>query len=363
MVILHISTPLSWRGGEQQLAYLAHGLYEKQAEQTFICAESGAMHDYCLEHEWMFFPIRTGWGHTLSNALLISRICRNYKVDLIHTHDSGAHTLAFVSGLLGNVTPLVVSRKVDFPVGNSYMSRKKYNSPRIAAFICVSQQIAYILGQSVSDKSKINVVYDGIETQASGQKPDLHALFQIPQDKKIIGNVAALAPHKDYFTWVDTADILLEKQSNLHFLVIGGGPVQAEIKNYISRKGLDNNITLTGFREDAKDILSGFDIFLNTSRTEGLGSSILDAFVRQVPVVATAAGGVPEIVISGLTGLLAPVADPPAIAEQVLALLNDPALGQRLVANALQFSNNFDKKVMVNETFQIYQQLISGSKP
>jgi glycosyltransferase involved in cell wall biosynthesis len=360
MNILHISTPVSWRGGEQQLAYLARELKNTGQEQFFMCAATGAIEAFCIENEFAFFGIKTGLVDMLSNASLLKRVCRNYKIDIIHTNDSKAHTIAYVAALLGNKIPVVVSRRVDFPVGKSLLSRKKYNHSSVKAIICVSNAIKEITGRSITNKTVLRVVYDGIDanTDMPVEIPDLKALFGFPADSIVIGNIAALAPHKDYFTWLDTAVILKERNPLMRFLIVGDGPQKAEIMAYLTKKGLQDVVVATGFREDAKELLWGFDVFLNTSETEGLGSSLLDAFVRRVPVVATEAGGIPEIVINENTGLLAPVKNPVAIANQVEKVVNDTHISNRLVENAYRLTKSFDKGIMAEKTLEIYKAVL-----
>ena len=360
MNILHISTPISWRGGEQQLAYLAKELQATGHDQYFACASGGAMEAFCHENEFPCFGIDTGFTRMLSNAALVNRICSNYKIDIIHTHDSKAHTIAYIAALQGNKTPVVVSRRVDFAVGKSWLSRKKYNHPSVKAIICVSNAILVITGKSILNKSVLKVVYDGIDANIvpPSPLPDLKALFNLPPNTIIIGNVAALAPHKDYFTWLDAAAILKRRNPAMRFLIIGDGPEKTEIHSYIKEKNLEDVVVAAGFREDAKDLIWGFDVFLNTSETEGLGSSLLDAFVRRVAVVATEAGGIPEIVINEKTGLLAPVKKPELIAAQVERLINDKALKDKLTEAALLFGKGFDKSVMAEKTLEVYREVV-----
>jgi L-malate glycosyltransferase len=216
-----------------------------------------------------------------------------------------------------------------------------------------------ITGRSIQDKSVLKLVYDGIETSTGSllPTPDLRSIFKLPECSVIIGNVAALAPHKDYFTWLDTADILRKKHPEFRFLMIGDGPLREELSAAIRQKNLGDVVTMAGFREDAKTLMQGFDIFLNTSETEGLGSSILDAFVRGIPVVATAAGGIPEIVIHNKTGMLVPVKQPQALADCVEQLLSDPGLKNEITRNASEFVKKFDISVMASQTLEIYREI------
>ena len=195
----------------------------------------------------------------------------------------------------------------------------------------------------------------------AGARPDgrLRREYAVPPGVPIIGSVAALAGHKDHFTFVDTAARLLADGLDARFVAIGDGPLRAEIAAYVRGKGLEHRVFLAGFREDLTSILPELDLFLFTSKEEGLGSSILDAYLCRVPVVATAAGGVPEIVADGETGLLAPIRDPAALAERVRRVLGDSALRARLVEGGARRVAELGVDRMAERTLAIYCEVAS----
>ncbi|MCB0643601.1 MAG: glycosyltransferase family 4 protein [Phaeodactylibacter sp.] len=359
--IIHISTPRSWRGGEQQLAYLVEELQDSPFEQLVFCNSKGAVTQRCQAAGWNHLTFSRKTALPVAAARQLARICKSGPPTLLHVHDSHAHTLAVLSAsLFGNSCPIIVSRRVDFPVKKSPLSRWKYNHASVAKILCVSDMIRRITAPAIKDQDKLAVVYSGVDTNrfpypASGI---LRREFQIPDHFHLIGNVAAIAPHKDYFTFVDTAALLLQKQQNLHFLIIGGdGGEQAAIEAYIRSKKLEAHITLTGFRRDIPKVLPEIDILLFTSKTEGLGTSLIDAFLCEVPVVATNTGGIPELVIHEKTGLLAPAQAPEKLALEVRRLLADPDLAAELCSHALEKAQAFSKQKTAQQTLYWYRQL------
>src|ERR1051326_7727461 len=326
MKILHISTPLSWRGGEQQLVYLVEELKKKNIEQFVLGSENSALEAYCKKNNLNFIAQPKPSSFSLRSAKKISAFCEKENISLIHAHDAQAHSNAVLSAFLfGNKTPVVLSRKVDFPIRKNFLSLYKYNHSSIKKIICVSNAIKDILSPDIRDKYKLTVVYDGIDMNRFSLENTgiLRKEFKIQTDELIVGNVAAIAPHKDYFTFVDTAEILIKKNIKAKFFIIGDGPEKEKIKNYIEEKNLDEKIILTDFRKDLEKSFCELDIFLFTSKTEGLGSSILDAYLCGVPVVATTAGGIPEIVTHEQTGLLSPPKNAQSLSENVLKLISN----------------------------------------
>ncbi len=362
MRIVHVSTPLSWRGGEQQLAYLTTELAKKNILQAVICPSGTKLEEYCISSNLKVFSVKNRWQFPGK----IFDICTEYDMDLIHAHDSHAHTAAVFSGtIFRNKVPVVVSRRVDFPVKKGILSQLKYNYKRVYKIICVSETIMKITEPAIKDKSKIEIVYSGVDLSKFEKRLNqgkLRKEFSIHQAKYLIGNVAAIAPHKDYITFVDTAELLIKQKFPAIFFIIGDGPEKNIIENYIKQKDLEEHIILTGFRNDIPDILPELDVFLFTSKTEGLGTSVIDAMASGVPVVATKAGGVVELIEHEKNGLLAEVGSYKQLAKQVLRIINNEKLKSLLKSNGIEKAKSFSKERMAEQTLEIYSQILDGNQ-
>ena len=299
----------------------------------------------------------------LHTANEIKKYCRRQKIDLVHAHSAHSHALAVLADLRGNNLAIILSRRVDFPVKNNWLSRYKYNYPGIKKIICVSDKIKEVLAPALKQPEKCVTIHSGIDLnrfEDSYRSGKLHEELQLPLSTFLIGNVSAIAPHKDYFTFVDTAAQLLNQDLDAKFLIIGDGPSRPEIEAYVAQKNLQKSILFLGFRQDIPAILSELDVFLITSETEGLGTTILDAFACHVPVVATAGGGIPEIVKQNKTGMLAAVRDAEMLATHVLNVLTIGTLRTRLIENATQFLTEFTKEKTAQKTIAVYQEVLKS---
>ena len=360
MKVLHFSSAQTWRGGEQQIAYLFEELEKLEVQQWIFCRSGSELAAHCLFHNWPHFTYWKGFSTNPIIGFQLKKICIQLNVDLVHLHDSHSHTFAYMSALIGNQIPYVLSRRVDFPVKKSILSRKKYNHPSIKKIISVSHKVQAILAPAISDQTKLEVVHSGIDLSRFKYKKTgiLRKEFGIPPMASIIANVAAIAPHKDYYTFVDTAAILLKKQEHLHFFIIGAdGGEKVAIQNYIIQKGLDPYIQLIGFRKDIPEILPEVDVFFFTSKEEGLGTSVLDALACGVPVVATDAGGIPEMITHQHNGLLAPVGDSQLLAEYVEIVLSQEELTRKFIENGKTVAQSFDKAETAKKTYGIYRHI------
>jgi len=366
MKILHVSTADSWRGGEQQVAYLTVELQKKDIAQIICCPDSSPLSNNCKQHN---LPVASFSSRGIVNIKLaqhIKHICERNSVTLIHTHDAHGHTAAVLSAIIfGNKIPIVVSRRVDVPVSKSPFSKIKYNHHAIKKIICVSEKIKEITSPSIKDKSKLCVVYSGIDPEKFKKETPsnkLHIELGLNESVPIVGNISALAPHKDYYTFIDTAEIVLKSRPDVRFVIIGDGPEKEQIHEYIEHKNLSTKIICTGFRNDISVIFPELTIFLMTSDTEGLGTSLLDAFAANVAVVSTAAGGIPEIVKHNQTGLLAPIRDVRKLSDYVIQLLEDDELRKRIAAHALEFVKTFSKENTALNTLHYYDEVMTQNR-
>jgi glycosyltransferase involved in cell wall biosynthesis len=154
--------------------------------------------------------------------------------------------------------------------------------------------------------------------------------------KKVIGCVASLEKRKDHHTLLKAASVIQRQRDDVVFVLVGAGDLRADLEREASVLGL-KNVMFEGYQDDPYSYYKVFDVFVMTSRQEGLGSSILDAFSYRVPVVATAAGGIPEIVKDHETGLLADVGNPDAVALSIMQMLGDEELRKRCTLKAHAF--------------------------
>lgn len=359
MKVLHVSMAKGWRGGEQQIAYLADFLKNQGIEQSFAA----------LQNEPLYLSLKNAGVSTIPLYPSLLKITHNIQrlrkaakdADLIHLHDSKAHTVAVLAALTGMSIPLVLSRRVDFVPSNNFFSRFKYNHHSVKKVICVSQAIEKIMKKSIKKPEIVTTVHSGIDTNKFNNFHEnyLRKTYNIPSEHTIIGNTSAIAPHKDYFTFVDTAELLILNNHKIKFFIIGQGAEEESIRNYIQKKGLQEHIIMTGFLENIHDVLPSLDIFFMPSETEGLGTSILDAMAAGVPVVATSTGGITELITNNENGLLAPPANPAKLADQIEKLILSRSLKESIIKNARQKVQHFSKEQMGKKTLKVYKDVLA----
>ncbi len=351
MKVLHVSTPLSFRGGEQQIMYLLEAFAEQAVQQCLATPKASILATRARELGVQVVDLRG----RLVQAFQVRHLQQQQQFDIAHAHDSHAHTSLWLSNLCGAKLPFVVSRRVARAPGLPNFSWSKYAHPNMRAVLCVSEAIA-ALHQAVLPATKpVHVVYSAVAKPAA-DAPDLRMELNLAPTTPLLGTVAALSAEKDFATFIRTGVQVLNQHPSLHLIHIGTGSPREiwEAERLVASSGISSRTHLLGFRQNAAALVGAFDVFLFTSCWEGLGSSILQAQVRGVPVVATSAGGIPELVVHEKTGLLAPVGASDVLAKAVTDILQNPDLRQRLVEAARLHAKKFSIKNMASQTLSAY---------
>jgi glycosyltransferase involved in cell wall biosynthesis len=365
MNVLHVSTPFTWRGGEQQAAYLASALQQLGVKNLVLCPSRSALAHRLNGTEVDIAPYFSRGFMGLSLARRIAAISRMHPFDVVHTHDAHSHSSAVLAAtLFAMETPIVVSRRVDFPVSNSFFSKWKYNHSAVKKIICVSNAIQEMTAPAIKDSSKLCVVHSGIDTSRYADTinaANLRSELGLSPNTPLIGNLSALSDHKDYPTFINVAEEVIKQIPEARFVIAGTGPDERMIRQLIHSKGLDDRVFLLGFRNDVPEVMKSLEVFLITSKTEGLGTIVLEAFAAGAPVVATAAGGIPELVEHEITGLLSPVGDVKSITQNVIRVLQDKSIVSNMTAGATQKAERFSFRMTAIKTLEVYRQ-VSGKK-
>jgi glycosyltransferase involved in cell wall biosynthesis len=320
MNILHIDTETGFRGGELQVILLMEGLKDKGHKNFLITPKNSLLTKKASSFAEVIFPINPRRIFDVFNIFKICRFIDFSQADVLHLHTS--HSL-LIGGVAGRIkdAPIVFTKRVDFPI----KGRFKYN--RLTdKIIAISQAVKDVLIRGGIEEDKITVVHSGIDTKKFDgvQKAEhLFREFNIPKKNLVVGTIAHLTDHKGHIYLLQAIPKILKEIPNCLFLFVGEGELKESLIGKARILGIKDRVIFTGFREDIPKILSILDLFVLPSHLEGLCTSLMDALYMQVPIVATTAGGIPEVIDNGRTGLLVPPKDPNALTEAVVKLMKD----------------------------------------
>ena len=360
MFSLHIDTARTWRGGQNQVLLTVLGLRALGHRAMLVAHAAGELRQRAREGLELI-PLAPRTEMDLGAAWRLSRLIKQVRPDVLHAHDP--HGVAMAALALSMSTqlakpPLIAARRVDFHLRGNALSRWKYR--QVDLFICASDAVRRMLVADGVPAARAVTVHEGIDLGHVDAAPpaDLHADLWLPHNSPIVGNVAALVPHKGQRHLIEAAALVVKKVPDARFVIAGEGELRPALERQIKERHLEKHVFLAGFRPDILSVHKAFDIFAMSSITEGLGTSLLDAMACARPVVATTAGGMPEVVADAQTGLLVPPRDHGAMAEALIRLLTDAPLRSQMGAAGLaRVRERFSAERMVQDTLDVYRRV------
>jgi glycosyltransferase involved in cell wall biosynthesis len=284
-------------------------------------------------------------------------------VDIIHAHNPvmavGARVVAH--SLPRRFRPRVVV--TDHNVWYGYMKVSRWadglTSRLDDARLTVSEAVRASLPAPIQRRSE--VVLQGIEVEhvrsQRAERAAVRAELGLDPETLVVGTVANLRVQKAYPDLLEAALEVIERVPRVRFVAVGQGPLEAEVRALHARLGLGDRFLLLGHRPDAVRIMAACDVFVLASLYEGLGVAVMEALALGLPVVATAVGGVPEVVEHGREGLLVPPRRPRELAAALVALLTDTEHRQRMAAASARRGARLSIDPAVRQTEAVYHKL------
>ena len=362
MLSLHIDTAKTWRGGQNQALLTVLGLRGLGHRTVLVAHPQGELRRRAAEGlDLIGLAPRSELD--LAAAWRLGRILRDLNPAIVHAHDP--HGVAMAAAALGFVAAqstkgarapvLVASRRVDFALKLNALSRWKYR--QVSLFICASECIRQMLLAQGIEAPRTVTVHEGIDLEhvAAAPPTSTREAFWLPHNAPVVGAVGALVDHKGHRPLIRAAAQVVRDVPDARFVILGEGELRQELTREVRDLGLERHVLLPGFRPDVLSLLKTFDVFVMPSITEGLGTSILDAMACGKAVVASAVGGIPEVVASEETGLLIQPRDPTGLAAAVVRLLGDRRLADRFgAAGRARVEQRFTAERMVQELSLIH---------
>ena len=295
------------------------------------------------------------------------QLMRRLKPDVVHTHMAKAGTVGRLAAHICGV-PLIV-HTYHGHVFHSYFGRLKTR-----VFLTIERALALatdriiVLGDGqrneiasygVAPATKLEPIRLGLELRqfldAEQARGSLRRELGIPATTPLIGIVARLVPVKAHETFFEAAQHVLKMEPEARFLVIGDGERRAELEAMVKQLGIEDAMSFLGWRRDMRAVYADLDVVALTSLNEGSPVALIEALASARPVVSTGVGGVPEVVMNGVTGLTVPPSNPEAMAGAILSLWREPELAQRLAnAGRRHVYPRYDASRLVDDVRTLY---------
>ncbi|MCK5840549.1 MAG: glycosyltransferase family 4 protein [Candidatus Sabulitectum sp.] len=311
--------------------------------------------------------------HDIKAFFEIKNIIEKNQFSIVHTHGSKAKFLGRLAAAYAK-TPAKIVQTVH---GWSFFDTMH---PILKTFYSVLERFGYNLADSnivvsphdikkgvnwgIGKPEDYQLIRSGVEFESffaqRGNNLQAKNRLGIPAAFPVVGTVIRLASQKHPEAIIDVAEKVRVSFPNVRFVIVGDGPLDSYIKQYIKAKNMEENFIMLGSRKDVAEILPAFDVFLLTSRSEGLPRAMLEALAVRVPVVATDVGGIAELINGLKNGFLCSHGDIACLAKGICKLLSSPELRNEILATVDQDLAPFSAKIMVEQLYQLYTFLVKN---
>ncbi len=374
LTIFHLDDGKELRGGQRQLLYLVKELNSLGHDNTVVCRHNSPLHMAAQRKGFKTLTLPYYFEWDPLSALLLRRALKGLPPSgsppILHTHTGHTAAVSWLSSVCLDCVR-IAHRRVDF-VPSRFTAHFKYT--RAHGVIAISDAVRDILLKAGVPEEKIAVVNSTIDLDDTPWKPGefgayrsaaraaLSAELGLPPDAFWAGSLIALVPHKDPENMVRAAAIVMKESPRVHFLLAGEGPLAERTAHLARMLKIQDRFRIIGYRKDPYKVLAALDLFVLSSCEEGMGSVLVEAMNAGLPIVATTAGGITDVVEDGANGLTVPPRDHQALAAAWLRLVNDGELRSRLAAEAHRRREDFSSPRMAALTLKCYEKAVEDLK-
>jgi glycosyltransferase involved in cell wall biosynthesis len=360
MVVAHVLTSLEIGGGERVALELASGQVAASHEVMVVSLApppNGPLESAFRAQGVAVHRVAKGAGVDVTLPLRLAALFLRRRVGVVHVHNR----MPLIYGApAGRLTGAVVVHTRHGPRPSTPRQRwLERNAGRfIHAYVAVSPELRE-LAASTGDfaPEKLTVIENGVDLKRFETIPEegraVRAALGIPPEARVLGSVGRFAPEKDYPLLVRATAPLLGPRTRL--LIVGDGSEMTAVRAEVAAHNVEAFVSLTGARDDVPRYLAAMDVFVLSSRMEGMPLVVLEAMAAGLPVVASAVGGLPKLIQDGQTGFLVPPQDAEALRRRIETLLDEPDSGRRVAERArAQVRENHSRDTMVRRYLELY---------
>ena len=348
-------------GGELSMLELLRGLDHRRWAPALVVPDDGevAAHgrDLGLPIHVVPLPTLRRPGYAMASSVrMLCRLARTTGAALIHANGSRA---MMYGGLAGRTTGRPAVWHVRIAQSDGVVDRALY--ALATGVIATSDAVARRFCRAAA---KVRLVPNGIDlTRFTPRAPSagLRAALGVPPSSPVVLSIGRFVAEKGHRHLLEAAARVERTKPGVHWVLVGAGELEAPLRRQARGLGLESRVHFAGWREDVPDVLAVSDVFVLPSESEGFGRVVVEAMAMAHPVVATAVGGVPEIIRDGETGILVPPSDPAALADAVRSLLDDPVRASRLgAAGRARAESRFSLTAHIDAIEGVYTEVLGG---
>ena len=344
--ILHVAQAAG--GVDRYIRMLLKHLDKEKFENILICSQDFHEEDYrgLVDSFEQVEMTRAIGGNDLKAVKEIRTLIKKYSPDIVYAHSSKAGAIARVANIglknhcLYNPHGWAFNMRCSAKKKAMYTAIEKVAAPFCDKIICISDaEKQSALDKKICREDKLQVIFNGVDIESyengvhgAVKRKDLN----IPEDAFVVGMVGRMSPQKAPDIFVKMAKKVKDAVPNAHFIIVGNGNQEAEIRKYAGDNGFSDSLYITGWVDNPMSYVELFNVACLLSRWEGFGLALPEYMMAGKPIVATRVDAIPNIIKDGENGLLVEVDNAEAASKAVLRIYSDGALRRRIVASGLE---------------------------
>lgn len=301
----------------------------------------------------------------ITSPLRLARVLRSLRPGLLHLHGSRSGVTGTIAAALAGVRPVVYTAHA-FAFKRRLPAMLRWLAARADAFTCARADRVICLTRGDVDAARTLgvlrgdavIIPNGIDPGRFAAAADRRGELGINARVPVAGFIGRLVPDKDPVGFVTVARAVADALPDARFIIVGDGPLRPQVEAAATQRGLASHLIMAGVRTDIPELLATMDVVVLTSHWEGMPMVVLEAMASARPVVAPALPGLDEVVEDGVTGRLTPPGDLAALAEAVIALLQDAGARRRLGERGRGWVyERFTLERMIDRTLEVYREV------
>jgi glycosyltransferase involved in cell wall biosynthesis len=353
-------------GAEKELLRLLERIDRSRFDPAVVCPSDGPLIGEVERLDVPVYPMRLpAWRKVRELPAIpravraLARLLKELHVDLVHVNDYWWGPIGDLASKASGIPCVVHIRQEIEP-----RRVKQYRLEKPRKLIAMSGSIRNVAVNAGVGPDRVEVLYSGIDPPRTAGEVDRRRIrekHRLSEKQPVIGTVANLFPRKGYEYLIEATARIAGKIPDLHCLIVGEGDRRygEALMELTRERSLEERVTFAGFQEEVSAYLAAMDLFVLPSVMEGFGIVLLEAMAAGRAVVATAVGGIPEVIEDRVTGFLVPPRDPAALAEKILFLLDHPEVREEMgEAGRIRVAERFSVDRMVDELERLYGELV-----
>ena len=371
--ILHVAQAAG--GVDRYIRMLLKYLDKDKFENVLVCSQDFHREDYdgVVDSFEQIGMNRAIGMSDLNSIRAVRKLIKKYSPDIVYAHSSKAGAIARVADIglknhcVYNPHGWAFNMRCSDKKRIMYTAIEKIAAPFCEKIVCISDaEKQSALDKKICKEDKLQVIFNGVDIDAyeSGEHGKAkRADLNIPEDAFVVGMVGRISPQKAPDVFVKMAKLVKDKIQDAHFIIVGSGNQEAEIRKYVEDNGFLDSLHITGWVDNPMSYVELFDAACLLSRWEGFGLALPEYMMAGKPIVASSVDAIPNIIRDGENGLLVEVDDATGASEAVLRIYRDKSLKDKLVLRGMEdVHNRFNARRVSKEHGILFENMVETKR-